>query len=847
MRRLFLLLLCAVSLSLHAQRITRQYRNVSMADALRELNTLQHQYTVNFIYDELEDFRVTTTVRGLSVPDAIRQLIGFYPIRMTQQDHVLLVECTHKTQHHLTGHIIDELGEAVPFANILLLSPIDSTVIAGGVSNESGVFVVPYEPAKVLAKISYVGYKTVYRTFTSEQAGTIQLVPETKMLQAVKVKAMRPQYKMVRGGVLTDVEHSVLSQMGSALDVLGQLPRVLVSGNNIEVFGKGTPLVYINNKLVKDSHELTQLRSENIKNVEVITSPGAEFNATVGSVIRIRTIRRVADGLSMQTIAYNSYNSKWAGQVYNNTAYSTEKIEIFNKIFVDRSIDRENNHLINRLHTHGNDIDVDQKTKFNMRSDVLSETVGASYFFNDSNSVGASYRFYTTLDTHAPMLSQQQILRNNLLEGNVLMNGDISIFYGPRHNVEMYYVGKLGKLGIDFNSSYLSMKSHEVHDYTEQSKELADRTINSRSKQHSTFYAGKLVCTYPLWTGKWLFGSEASHTRSAGDYVNEEGLVDNSNTNIKESNLAFFTSYGLPLGEFYADAGLRYEHVISDYYSYGVRQPDTSRKYDDFFPVMSLSWNHRTWQFQLNYNKRTIRPGYRSLRNFIQYDNRYMYEGGNPALQPMVKHNIELSAIHHWISFSAGYSYLKDVILWTKAIMEGKEATLSRSENFDHQSIVYANLSLSPKFDWYLPSLTIGYSQQSLDADKLGIKEDMNKPWFSVAFHNNFQISKTCLATLNLYCVTRKHNDLQIQKPSARISASIRQSFMDNRLIVQLRANNLFNIDRERWTIYGRDVKMTKDGDNYTQSISLSLSYNLNMKRSKYKGTGAGNDEKQRL
>ena len=67
-----------------AQRITRQYNNVSFSAALKDLNARQHKYTINFVYDELEDFRVTKSIRNQSVPDAIMQLIGFYPIRMMQ-------------------------------------------------------------------------------------------------------------------------------------------------------------------------------------------------------------------------------------------------------------------------------------------------------------------------------------------------------------------------------------------------------------------------------------------------------------------------------------------------------------------------------------------------------------------------------------------------------------------------------------------------------------------------------------------------------------------------------------------------------------------------------------------
>ena len=55
---LLLFLLFGVQQS-YAQRITRQYNNVSFSAALKDLNARQHKYTINFVYDELEDFRVS--------------------------------------------------------------------------------------------------------------------------------------------------------------------------------------------------------------------------------------------------------------------------------------------------------------------------------------------------------------------------------------------------------------------------------------------------------------------------------------------------------------------------------------------------------------------------------------------------------------------------------------------------------------------------------------------------------------------------------------------------------------------------------------------------------------------
>ena len=109
-----------------AQKITREYNNVSLSEALRQLNEQTEDYTISFLYNELEDFRITTSVHRKSVPDAIRQMIGFYPIRMTVDDREIIVEFPQKTTTRYKGTVIDEQGQPVAYANIALLSPQDS-------------------------------------------------------------------------------------------------------------------------------------------------------------------------------------------------------------------------------------------------------------------------------------------------------------------------------------------------------------------------------------------------------------------------------------------------------------------------------------------------------------------------------------------------------------------------------------------------------------------------------------------------------------------------------------------------------------------------------------------------
>jgi len=191
---IFVLLL---TVSAQAQkRISREYDNVSLSDALRQLSEKQTGYTIYFLYNELEDFRITTTVKNKHVPQAIQQMIGFYPIRVTtsieEEGKKIFVECIQKTESRYKGTIIDETGQPVAYANVYLLHPSDSTLIGGGVSNEAGLFVVPCETNPVLARISFVGYKTVYKQCYNTELGTIRIQPETQTLKGVTVKGERP-------------------------------------------------------------------------------------------------------------------------------------------------------------------------------------------------------------------------------------------------------------------------------------------------------------------------------------------------------------------------------------------------------------------------------------------------------------------------------------------------------------------------------------------------------------------------------------------------------------------------------------------------------------------------------
>ena len=185
------LLLCLLVQMLQAQRVSRDYRDRPMAEVLRDLNRASTRQRIVFIYNDLEHFTVTERFDSLTIAEAIRTCIGFYPISLTARgDSVLLVECTQKRRHCLRGRLVDERGVPVGYANIALHATTDPTIIINkGVSNQNGQFVIPTDSDEVVARISHVAYKPVSRRCKATDVGTIRLETVIEQLDTVSVTA----------------------------------------------------------------------------------------------------------------------------------------------------------------------------------------------------------------------------------------------------------------------------------------------------------------------------------------------------------------------------------------------------------------------------------------------------------------------------------------------------------------------------------------------------------------------------------------------------------------------------------------------------------------------------------
>ena len=854
MRQLLILLLCLTGMSVSAQKITRNFRDVSMSDALRYIQEQTTRYDIIFIYNDLEDFRVTTDVRHKSVSDAILQLVGFYPVRIYKSgEREIYVECIHKTDRHLTGTIIDEQGQPAAYANIAILNPTDSTLLSGGVSNESGYFAIPYEQSTVLARISYVGYTTIYRLCNQSKMGTIRMQPDNYALNGVVVQGERPKVQLQGNSLMMNVEGTVMERLGTAEDVLTRVPMIAKRGDGYEILGKGTPLIYLNNRKLTDLNELRNIQADFIRSVEVIQNPGARYDATVNAVIIIRTKRAAGEGVGVELTSWSRKGRGYANNERINLTYRTGGLELFANLFGAYNRRKSQGEFEQTVFADTLWV-INNKQKNNVRNPFLDGRFGFNYQINDSHSFGGFYQ-----NTYDYVKTRSEYDDDLLADGKPydhLQNSSVRRDKNtPNHQFNLYYTGKVGQLSIDFNADYTSRKQRSINQQQELSTEYEDRDVNTESQTRSKMFAEKLFVTHPLWNGQIEIGEEYTNTRWKSRFDNQEGYIANSNNEQHESNIAPFMELRQRLGHFQLSAGLRYEHVESEYFVDGVRRNEQCRTYNDFFPSFSVSTSVKNLQLSFSYAKRTSRPAYWLLSSDVIYENRLNRQTGNPYLKPIKYHNLNAMVMWKWLYLMTNFTHCVDpIISEAESLEEDSKVNLVTSKNYDHVDWLTVtlgaqkNVKLGNGITW-TPQYNVSLMKPWFTTTFLDKEKNFNHPMLSLQLGNIVSLPHDWLlqADFNMHTHGNTGSNIWVDSTNPMLSLSVSKDFFQHRLNVKLTGNDLFNGGINHVMLYSNRMMFRKMEDNDSRCIQLSLRYRFNVTPSKYKGTGAGNSEKNRL
>lgn len=744
------------------------------------------------------------------------------------------------------GRVTDVGNIPLAYVNVILQTQADSTFIAGCITDTNGYFYLEADGGNTNVKqlkASYIGYVTKIIPVDNHYDGTIVLNEQSQSLQEVTIIGHKPVFRMKAGILTSQIKGSVLSNIGTASDVLRQLPFITIQKNAINVFGKGTPLIYINNRQVRNEHELEQLKSEQIKDIQLIMNPGCQYDVETNAVIKITTIRPVGDGIGGSLSLRGEQKSEltYSGQL--DLTYRKNKWDAFVMAYYDKEKWNQEQADQTSFNHHSISYKVDNDGEIMFQYKSLETLGGFNYAINQRQSVGVKYTYSKDFTTPASLTCLNHLYENDIHSSfhsnNLIRQG------GGSHYVNAYYRNESeNKNSFNVDVTFIN-KENFIDAVAWNDKDNVTITLPSQSDSRSQLYALKMWGEIQTGNGNLEIGTEGTSTKNTQDYqMKNEAFAEDLPSNQNESSqsaIAAYISYAKEWGNLTVNGGVRYEYINFDYSVNGMRQDAESKTYHTLSPSLSLSYQKDKLALSLDYRTTVRKPGYWQLRSNIAYNNNFSYEGGNPALQRMTNHHCGLMLSYGDFLLECAYNYKKDDIMLYQQYFKDKPVILTSFMNHDRQTFS-ADFSYSPVIGIWKPSFVAGVSMQNMHYNG----HSYNKPVFNYMWKNVINLPAQWMVTFNLNGASYGHSQFMAEHGSFNSDLSIRKGFK-NSLELYAGVSDLFNTYREQWSMNIDDIRFSKWNNPDYRHIYLRMVLRLNKAKNKYKGGAAGQSERYRL
>ena len=688
-----------------------------------------------------------------------------------------------------------------------------------------------------------------------EQQDSLKSVSMMQELQEVVVKGNLPNTRLKGNAMITRIQGTPLSDAGTLGEMLVKLPVMTGTDEAPEVLGKGSPLIYINGRLMRDNSELKRLRSEEIRDVEVINNPGAQYDATVRAVVRIRTVRQQGDGLSLDLTLSDEHDLRYdfdRPQAKIGANYRKNGVDVFGSVYYY--------HQDYRQYSTIEDITTTDKVfrqygpyTMTWKHDNLTYTAGVNWQLSDNHSLGVRADLTHQMNGKNQVIYDEDVFENNALIDHLYSHQTSKETKPLGWLTNTYYNGKLGKLDIDFNFDFMRNGTDTDRENVEQSK-VQDDFVVSKSGTRSRLYASKLVLSYPVWKGEMAAGTEMTFVNRNNTYWIDKAIIANSDAEITENNVTVFVEYSCDFKKYgSASVGLRYEHTLMDYDDAINKDEKMHRSMDEWFPTASYSVTLGKVQTALSYSIKTYRPSFFAMNDAVTYISRYMYQAGNSQLLNERVRDLTLNVSYKWITLTASYEHLTNPITQWNFLTE-TDAMLCKHINLDKPiNTLSAYLAVTPRVGIWSLNATAGFEKQDLYLDVEGpqgvYRVYYDKPQYTLNAYNTFTLKHGWRFDVNLMyrssgCSYNFYNDTY----NLRLGLVAQKSLLkDNSLTLRAAVLDCFQRNRmNEFSDCGYN-QIQQNNRFSTHKLMLSLIYRLNATRSKYKGTGAGKDAQARM
>ena len=726
----------------------------------------------------------------------------------------------------IKGRIIDSAShQPIGYATVIAFIKGNTNVAGGIITDENGEFIIDnLQAGEYTVKIDFIGYiaKTLTSVVLSEKhplnnLGDVPITSNTKTLNDVTITGSRNFMENHLDKLVYNVEKDVSSQGGVATDILKKVPMVSVDidGNidllgdpNVRVFINGKPSAMFDNNLAE---ALKAIPASQIKSIEVITSPGAQYDAQgTGGIINIILKDNKAKGVNGNCSV--SGGSRYQNG-YANIHVKNGALDINASLSGNMQLNTKSLTSLNRT---ADSAQLVQNGYNTTQRNGYRPQAGFDYAITKNDDINGSFSYNNFGNASQGSLNQQQI--TNGLDTQTLNNSNNYFRYrGEDWNIN--YKRKFAKDGQELNLWYQGSSGSSDFNYQQNQRYTANDSILSGARGDNGFHdiENYLTVDYANPFSKDIMlnvGVKGTFSRmksNSGQYpllpipdtFSLNPFQDNT-FNFNRSIYAAYASVTFPMFKKYnLKIGVRDEYTINS------SPGDTINIASDNFitpsAVISRTLN-KNQTIKLSYAKRIQRPGYGQYNPFINATDPANLLTGNPGILPQKMHALESS---YYRFFEKGSNIL--VTLFYRYSADDWQSYTTYYNSFPVGDTVYQNVTVSKTINAGTQQ-TGGLNISGTWAVNEKIQIRPNASFFEKYIQSNlltngstssfnyrgsinitYQVIKTLVAEFYSGYNSARY-EVQGKYPSfASYSFAVRKQFLDKKATLSLSATDPFN------------------------------------------------------
>lgn len=789
---------------------------------------------------------------------------------------LLFILASSSLQAQITGRVTDADAKGIPFANVLLLNPADSSLSKGGMTNESGHFRIrPAQEASYLLKVQLIGFedKTLgpisYKG--SELAlGGIGLTETRDMLDEVRVKAEKPIIQLEAGKVVFNVDANISAGSGNAQDLLRAAPGLFIDQNdNIILEGRTGTEVWVDGRPLNLQGDdlkayLQNLQSDQIEKVEIISQPGSQYDAA-GNAGIINIILKRDKSLGTQGTFSHRYTQGYYARNNGNLNLYHNRKSLRLLASVGYGLNKSRNFM--NLYRTQNNISFDSRTVNIPELQNYNARLGADWRIDDRNSAGISVKG-DLADNQGQSISRTPIIPdsiNDITQILVSSSSNKDDNYSLFSNAYYRWKSEKSSLGIDLDQGRFSARSFtdQPNEYLNSEEVVLLSTNHYQMETDRAFdlYSAKVDYSTALSGWNLNSGFKWSEVRARNDFdffiLDSNRFQDPNRSNLFDYREAITAGYLETQKDWQSwglQAGIRYEHTYSRGDLTTINASSDSlvvRDYGNWFPSLSATYKKNPMsQWSLSYSRRIQRPNYQNLNPFLYQRDELSYWQGNPFLIPQISDNIRIGHLYKYAtSTSVSYSYTQNFFaqitdtvglqrssLTTRNVADSRSISFSFGSPIPHNDWWNSYLSLNAFQTWYIP---LEESFQAIDLFTVSLYAQTS---FKLGDDWQWQISGWW-SSPGVWGGTYRTNSL------GALNTSISKSFMNDKLKVFVNFNDILFTSPWYGEMSFGGLSINGTGGHDSRQVQLGLTYRFGNEKVKAlkENEGGLKDESQRV